>query len=101
MLRRTRFSLSISEPRPKPTRKEWTYQWSLLPDYLFLDDPDEAEEYVQEWNFPYPGQKEFLSIDPQVLPSISMPLTPKHRFQRGLVTHLKQNVFFKEPLINS
>lgn len=95
MLRRTRFSLSMSEPKPRAIRKEWTYQWPLIPDDLFLDDSDEAEEYVQEWNFPYPGQKELLTIDPSVLLSISMPLTPKHKFQRGQVTYLKQNVFLK------
>ncbi|WP_419534623.1 hypothetical protein [Endozoicomonas sp.] len=95
MLRRTRFSLSISDSRPKPIKKEWIYQWSLIVDDVTSEDPDDAEEYVQEWNFPYPGQKELLSIDAIALLSINMPLAPKHKLQRGRVTYLKQNVSSK------
>lgn len=74
MLRRTRFSLSISEPRSKPIKKWWVYQWSLIPDDFSTEEIDDTEEYVQEWNFPYPGQKEFLVIDRNALVSASFPL---------------------------
>ncbi len=94
MLRRTRFSLSISEPGPKPTKKEWTYQWSLISDGFPTEDTEDADEYVQEWNFPYPGQKEFLVIDPNDLASTRMPLAPRERFQKGRLTYLRQGGFF-------
>lgn len=94
MLRRTRFSLSISEPRPKPTKKEWIYQWSLIPDDFSAEDTDETDEYVQEWNFPYPGQKELLVIDPNGLVSTSMPPALRDKFQKGRLTYLKQGNFF-------
>lgn len=35
-----------------------------MPDGFCSDEPDEAEEYVSEWNFPYPGQHAFALINP-------------------------------------
>ncbi|WP_419833235.1 hypothetical protein [Endozoicomonas atrinae] len=91
MLRRTRFSLSISEPRPKPTKKEWIYQWSLIPEDFSTEDTDDADEYIQEWNFPYPGQKEFLLVDPAGLVKASVPLMQKKRLQREKLTYLRRS----------
>ncbi|MFK0569614.1 hypothetical protein [Endozoicomonas sp.] len=58
-------------------KKGWAYQWSLIPDELFTEHAEDIEEYVQEWDFPYPGQKEFLAIDRNILVSVSSPLAGK------------------------
>ncbi|WP_257285237.1 hypothetical protein [Endozoicomonas sp. SESOKO1] len=64
MLRRTRFSLSIPESRLRPTKKEWFYPWPLVTEDFFTEDLDEADEYIQEWNFSYPGQKALQLVAP-------------------------------------
>ncbi len=95
MLRRTRFSLPIPESRAKPTKKEWAYQCSLISDEFPSEDTDDADEYVQEWNFPYPGQKELLVIVPDLV-STSMPLAPGETFRKGRLTYLRQGGLFTQ-----
>ncbi|WP_163369453.1 hypothetical protein [Endozoicomonas acroporae] len=84
MLRQIRFSLSISEPRPGLTRKEWIYhKYSLIPEVFSKEDSDDADEYIQEWNFPHPGQKAFLRVDSAGLVNARVALMQKMRLQSG------------------
>ncbi|USE37463.1 hypothetical protein [Endozoicomonas sp. SCSIO W0465] len=84
MLRRTRFSLSLSEPGPKPTKKEWRcHRWPLIEDFA-TEDTDDADEYIHEWHFPYPGQKAFLRVDPAGPVNTTEPLMQK-KFANGYI----------------
>ncbi|WP_257293989.1 hypothetical protein [Endozoicomonas sp. YOMI1] len=91
MLRQIRFSLSIAEPGSGPTRKEWIYpKCSLIPEGFSTEDSDDADEYIQEWNFPYPGQSAFPRVDPAGLVN-NVALMQKMRLQGGRRTYSGQS----------
>ena len=84
MLRRIHLSLSIAEPGTGLNKKEWIYPKSfLVPGGFSTEDSDDADEYIQEWNFPYPGQKTFLRVGSAGLVNVNVALMQKIRLQGG------------------
>ncbi|WP_257263210.1 hypothetical protein [Endozoicomonas sp. ONNA2] len=82
MLRRIHLSLSVAEPGMN--KKEWIYpKSSLVPEGFSTEDSDDADEYIQEWNFPYPGQKAFLRVGSAGLVNVNVALMQKIRLQGG------------------
>lgn len=69
---------------PGATKKDWIYhKCSLIPEGFSTEDSDEADDYIQEWNFPYPGQKTFLRVDHAGRVNASVGLMQKMILQGG------------------